>query len=177
MQLLRKCPCPVWLVGASSSRRPARILAAIDASCNDPGEAELNRSIIAHARAIQSAEEASLTVAYAWEPFGLDVLRHRMNADDFHAFVESARAAAASDVEAFVTSLSDRQNVVLLNGEPHDAIAQYADDAGVDLVVLGTVGRSGFAGAVMGNTAERILSKIRGSVLAIKPEGFVSPIS
>jgi nucleotide-binding universal stress UspA family protein len=42
----------------------------------------------------------------------------------------------------------------------------------VDIVVMGTVARSGIAGAVMGNTAERVLRRLRGSVLAIKPGAF-----
>lgn len=42
---------------------------------------------------------------------------------------------------------------------------------------MGTVARSGLAGFVMGNTAERVLQRLRGSVLAIKPPGFVSPVS
>jgi nucleotide-binding universal stress UspA family protein len=47
---------------------------------------------------------------------------------------------------------------------------------GIDLVVMGTVARSGIRGLVMGNTAERVLQRLRGSVLAVKPPGFVSPV-
>ena len=47
---------------------------------------------------------------------------------------------------------------------------------GIDLVVMGTVGRSGISGMLIGNTAERVLRKLPCSVLAVKPEGFVSPV-
>jgi nucleotide-binding universal stress UspA family protein len=47
----------------------------------------------------------------------------------------------------------------------------------VDLVVMGTVARTGIPGLIMGNTAEAILEQLDCSVLAIKPPGFVTPVS
>ena len=40
---------------------------------------------------------------------------------------------------------------------------------------MGTMARSGIAGLLIGNTAERVLRKLPCSVLAVKPDGFVSP--
>jgi nucleotide-binding universal stress UspA family protein len=42
---------------------------------------------------------------------------------------------------------------------------------------MGTVARTGIRGFFMGNTAETILEQIDCSVLAIKPEGFATPVS
>jgi hypothetical protein len=42
---------------------------------------------------------------------------------------------------------------------------------------MGTVARTGIAGFVMGNTAEMMLRQLRGSVLAVKPPGFVTPVT
>jgi len=42
---------------------------------------------------------------------------------------------------------------------------------------MGTVGRTGIPGLIMGNTAESILNNIGCSVLAVKPPGFVSPVT
>jgi len=42
---------------------------------------------------------------------------------------------------------------------------------------LGTLGRNGLPGMIIGNTSESILEKINCSVLALKPDDFVSPIS
>jgi nucleotide-binding universal stress UspA family protein len=41
---------------------------------------------------------------------------------------------------------------------------------------MGTVARSGTSGILIGNTAERILNSIECSVLALKPDSFVSSI-
>ncbi len=43
-------------------------------------------------------------------------------------------------------------------------------------VVMGTVARTGVAGLLVGNTAERLLDEVRCSVITLKPPGFVSPV-
>jgi nucleotide-binding universal stress UspA family protein len=42
---------------------------------------------------------------------------------------------------------------------------------------MGTVCRTGIAGFFIGNTAEKVLQEIDCSVLAIKPEGFETPVT
>ena len=41
---------------------------------------------------------------------------------------------------------------------------------------MGTVGRSGIKGLLLGNTAEKVLGTCDCSILTVKPDGFVSPI-
>jgi nucleotide-binding universal stress UspA family protein len=55
-------------------------------------------------------------------------------------------------------------------------IPDFAMEEQIDLIVMGTVGRSGISGLFIGNTAEKVLQKVDCSVLAVKPEGFVSPV-
>jgi len=40
-----------------------------------------------------------------------------------------------------------------------------------------TVSRSGNAGFIVGNTAEMVLHQVDYSVLTVKPDGFVSPVT
>jgi universal stress protein E len=47
----------------------------------------------------------------------------------------------------------------------------------VDLIVMGTVGRSGIPGFFIGNTAEEVLQCARASILSVKPPGFQSPVT
>ena len=42
---------------------------------------------------------------------------------------------------------------------------------------MGTVGRSGIKGVLLGNTAEKVLTTCDCSLLTVKPEGYESPIS
>ena len=57
------------------------------------------------------------------------------------------------------------------------AIEELVRTEGVTLVVMGSLARAGVPGILLGNTAERLLPLLSCSVLAIKPEGFVSPIT
>ncbi len=41
---------------------------------------------------------------------------------------------------------------------------------------MGTVSRTGVAGLLIGNTAERILRQVDCSVLTVKPDGFITPV-
>jgi nucleotide-binding universal stress UspA family protein len=42
---------------------------------------------------------------------------------------------------------------------------------------MGTVCRAGVPGLFIGNTAEKVLRHVSCSVLTVKPEGFVSPVT
>jgi nucleotide-binding universal stress UspA family protein len=63
-----------------------------------------------------------------------------------------------------------------LHGKPDDKIPECVDETEIDVLVMGTLARTGISGFVIGNTAENILQSINCSLVAMKPEGFVSPI-
>lgn len=105
----------------------------------------------------------------------------RSHASDhaFAAYVEDVRSRTAHDLRPLARSLGERMaevQTVHRRGDPEDVIPEYVVAGGVDLVVMGTAARSGMAGLLMGNTAERVLRKLPCSVLAVNPDGFVSPV-
>jgi universal stress protein E len=179
MELLRQCPCPVWLIGRGSPSARWRILAAIHANPSDAAEQELNGTILNWALTLKAFGDAELTLLQAWTPYGASLLRSRMSPDEFTEFIETARRTEDEALSGFVAPFKDRLTdvaVELVEGEPEDAIARFVESHGIDTVVMGTVARTGIAGLVMGNTAERVLQRLRGSVLAVKPPGFESPL-
>jgi nucleotide-binding universal stress UspA family protein len=61
---------------------------------------------------------------------------------------------------------------VLLEGDPAAEIARYAADAHIDVIVIGTHGRTGVDRAEMGSVAERVMREAACSVLVVKlPKG------
>mgnify|MGYP001554583134 CR=1 FL=1 len=56
-------------------------------------------------------------------------------------------------------------------------ISKLAEEIPADLVVTGTVGRTGIPGFFIGNTAESLMHELRLPVLAVKPEKVVSAIT
>lgn len=57
------------------------------------------------------------------------------------------------------------------------AVLNHIKEHGIQLLTMGTIARWGFAGMITGNTAERLLPQLPSSVLAVKPLGFVAPVS
>ncbi|MCK7506615.1 MAG: universal stress protein [Desulfobacterales bacterium] len=55
-------------------------------------------------------------------------------------------------------------------------IPALAKRKGIELIVMGTVCRTGIAGFLMGNTAEMVLQQVNCSVLTVKPDGFKTPV-
>jgi hypothetical protein len=68
-----------------------------------------------------------------------------------------------------------RHQIHLVQGEPRLLIPKLAAKERIDLIVMGTFCRTGIPGFLIGNTAEHILQNVDCSVLAVKPEGFVTP--
>lgn len=64
-----------------------------------------------------------------------------------------------------------------IKGNAGDVIPELARKFRPGLIVMGTVARAGVPGLFIGNTAEAILGKVNSSVLALKPEGFETPVS
>lgn len=56
----------------------------------------------------------------------------------------------------------------LLHGDPATQIVQFAEDEGVDLIVMGTHGRTGLKHLLMGSVAEHVLRHARCPVLVVR---------
>lgn len=65
----------------------------------------------------------------------------------------------------------------LRKGAATKVIPETAKELQADVLVMGTLARRGIAGLLIGNTAETILEQVQCSVLAVKPDGFASPIT
>lgn len=50
-------------------------------------------------------------------------------------------------------------------------------DLKIDVVVMVSIARSGIPGLLIGNQAEKTLNNIKCTVLIVKPDGFLSPVT
>ncbi|MFG0260849.1 MAG: universal stress protein [Novipirellula sp. JB048] len=178
MRLLRECPCVVNLV-TSTKAKPTHLLACIDTSTGHADDTELNKEILELGQAISASSEARFSIIQAWSIDGEQLLDGRMTAREFFQMKENrethVRRLLNESLQAHGCSTDD-EHVFMIKGNPTEVIPDFVKQNGVDLVVMGTVGRSGAAGVLVGNTAEQILDSIECSVIALKPRHFVSPI-
>lgn len=170
LHLFRRSPCPVWVVG-DDGELPRRILIAIDPSL-DPTRREMASKLLAWGDSLRTATGAQVEVVSAWQAAGADLLKEQLEPAEYNAYVDDALARAEQGLEALVQSHATGPSTTrchLLAGSARDVIPEFAEDRGFDLVLVGTLGRTGLAGEILGETAEMILRGVRCSVLAVAP--------
>lgn len=191
LHLLRKCPCPVWIVRPGEQPRYRRIVAAIDFDPweSDDPDGSLNDQILDLAAGVAFADFAELHLAHAWEPVADSVVRvfgSDLSEDDILSGAAEERAGHQARLEREAAQLGKRlgadsegylaPQLHLRQGNPRQVIPQLVKDLNADLVVMGTLSRSGIPGFLIGNTAEAILDNLDCSVVTLKPAGFESPV-
>jgi len=179
-QLLRYCPRALWLMPSGVPPTFKHVLACVDTSSEDPVDAELNDKIYTLAAAISEQQGSQLSVLHAWNMVDEAVLSARLNNEtvDKHLADEADYRKRLFDKFLKQLRASVRpQDVHMIKESPPKAVSDFVAKENVDLVVMGSVGRSGLSGLLIGNTAEKILDGIECAVLAVKPYGFKCPIT
>ena len=190
MQLLRNCPCPVWLMPAEKESEYACIVAAIDLKPDMPDveNDDLNEKIMALSGSLAFSDLVSLHFVHVWDaPGELTVSLWSDNASQASTdYVEGVRLRHERALYAFRDQLKERIGLDayshvapefhLRRGAPSEVIPEMIDKLQADLVIMGTVARAGIAGLLIGNTAEAVFEQVQCSLLAVKPPEFVSPV-
>ncbi len=174
---MRACPCPVWLIKPTHRKKYARILAAVDPDPSDEEKNRLNTYIMDLATSLAELERSELHVVHSWVVYSERVLKVLIG--DVNKLARDTRKTHKQWLRALLDK-SALENLTprvhLLEGKAKDLIPVLAKKKRVELIVMGTVARTGLPDFLIGNTAENVLSQVDCSVLTVKPEGFVTPI-
>ena len=181
LHLLRKCPCPVWVTKQEPQSSYDHILAAIGPLSEDDKENSLNTSIMDLATSIARQNEGILHVVHSWEVTGDDslTLRSEITAEIENNILTKHKATFQNSLDHFLGhyDLSEiAHEIHLKRGAPEFLVPEVQDTSDINLIVMGAIKKSVFPGYFVGNSAESILEQVNCSVLAVKPEGFVSPV-
>ena len=190
MQLLRNCPCPVWLTREHEKPKYENILAAVDFDPETPDavEQDLNQQILGLSGSVAFSDFAALHAIHVWDAPNETMIRKWSNnpQEASAAYVLGVHARHESAFIALRQQLAERvgrdasdylsPTFHLRRGAAATVIPETARQLKADLVVMGTVARTGIAGLLIGNTAEAVLEQLQCSVLAVKPTGFISPV-
>jgi nucleotide-binding universal stress UspA family protein len=113
-----------------------------------------------HAVGLAEAYKASLTIVYAFTP-GKEG-QTPADRDYWRTQLESIRP----------TNPKIPVSHVLLEGHPAAEIVKFAADAGINIIVMGTHGRTGVERQLMGSVAEQVMREATCSVMVVKlPKG------
>ena len=180
MHLMRKYPYPVWVMKPEQHTRYARVMAAADPMATDVRHQSLNHKIMQLASSLARIEGSQLHVVHAWLPvterisfFG----RPPLSEPELTAATRQAHETAFEELIQKCDLEGLRVQLHLQKGEASHLIPGLAQKKHIDVIVMGTLCRTGVPGLFIGNTAERVLWQVHCSVLTVKPEGFVTPVT
>ncbi|PCS22536.1 universal stress protein UspE [Candidatus Enterovibrio escicola] len=175
--LLRKCPCPVLLVKGLGWPENGKILTAVNVSSENEAHILLNNKLIDESKAMSKLlnAEVNLVNAYPATPVNVTIELPERNPASYTDGVRDHHLLAMKALRQ-KHSINEEQTFCQ-EGLPEDVIPEVAKKLDAGLVILGTTGRLGLSAFFMGNTAEHTIDQLNCDVLAIKPDGYVSPLT
>lgn len=167
-KLMRYCPCPVLMVKTEAPWTGGNILAAVDVGNADIEHRTLHSSIINHGYQIAALAEGNLHVISAHPSAMLSA------ADPAFQLKETIEARYRAACKQFQAEYDIADGQLHIEEGPADAlIPRVCHQLQAVVTVIGTVARTGFSGALMGNTAEVVLDTLESDVLVLKPADII----
>ncbi|QDT73499.1 universal stress protein [Lacipirellula limnantheis] len=166
-RLVRDCPTSVLVVNDEHRRPPQVVMAAVDFSAVSLKALSTASSVATH----WSAELHVLHVVESLE-ISAEAVKRNSQAERLRNEINDE---AAERILASVKRCGGELGKVRVHvswGTPWRELARTAERINAELIAIGTVGRSGINGLLIGNTAEKVLSACRRSILTVKPDDF-----
>lgn len=175
--LLRKCPVPVLLVKGENWPTNGNVLACVNLSAEDEAHEDLNDKIVKEAIAFSSITQASVNLvnAYPATPVNITI---ELPEFDPASYTDAVRGHHLMTMKALRQKycIAEEQTYVV-EGLAENVIPQVADEIKAEIVILGTTGRTGLSAVFIGNTAENTIDSLNCDLLALKPDGYISPLA
>jgi len=174
--LLRKSPCDVLLVKEHDWPKQGTILTAVNAVTEDPDHINLNAKVMQHACDLAKVIAANVKVVngYPGTPVNIAIEIPEFNTQQYNDSVKKLHTNSCVEL-AQQFDLSE-QDCYIEEGLAEDVIPALSKALDAELVIIGTIGRTGLSAAFIGNTAEHVIDRIDCDLLAVKPDGFISPV-
>lgn len=175
--ILRKCPCPVLLVKDHNWPENGNIIASLNIGSDETEHQSLNNQItemaIKFGKAING--HVNLVNSYPGTPINIAIEIPEFDSNQYNnSVLQHHTQSMKTHAEQYKIETS---RTFVQEGLPETVIEQVANQLDAELVVLGTIGRTGISAALIGNTAEHVIDRLNCDVLALKPEGYVSPLA
>jgi len=166
-RLLRECPAPVLICAEKKWRSTKPIVAAIDVGDRSRVKQRLDQEVIATAKHYAEALGCPLYLVHA---LYISPVLTELDLVDEYTQVRKIE----EELKPHILRLSRRHGIPvkqfrMKHGPADKVITSEAARLKAQLLVMGTVGRKGVKAALLGNTAEAVLSRLRTDVLALKP--------
>ncbi|SUB82395.1 Universal stress protein E [Pragia fontium] len=169
--LLRKCPCPVWMVKDQPWPEHGKALVSVNLSSDEDFHDELNKKLVKESlelAAFTDSTEVHLVSAYPSTSINIAIELPEFDPTVYNNAIRGQFLIAMKSLRQQFSIPEELTHVE--KGMPEDVIPAVAEEIEAGIVVLGTVGRTGLSAAFIGNTAERVIGHIKCDLLVIKPD-------
>lgn len=169
--LLRYCNAPLLLVQNSEwVKNP--VLAAVDPTASDVNHIALNHTILEYGKMLTHSIETKLHCVNTYETpsIGPAMSMGGVNVDYQSISVDICNANKSKMQRLLSEHKLTNNPWQVLEGDADIVIPKMAKEIDAQLVILGTVGRTGLSAAFIGNTAERVLANLSCEILALQPD-------
>jgi universal stress protein E len=155
-ELIRSCPCPLWLVRGGLLPNKPSVLVAVDPGHQQARRSQLDARLLGAAETLVGNIGGTISIIHADDP-------------------------GDSRIDA-VERLANRHGVqpahrYVFPGEATRVLPEAVWHVGADILLLGAVSRSRLDQPFIGTTAERVIDRVECDVFVVKPVGFRSPVS
>ena len=159
-KILRRARLPVFVARGSSA--PSRILVGVDLG-------ESTEHVLRTAQAWQDALGAKLTIVHVLAPVSLHPPNVGLGQEvlPLHAAREKETRRSIESAVDKVIPRDSRPDVRFVEGQPYEVLCDVAQQAGDDLVIVGTHEKHGLFD--LGDTAMRLAHRCQCSVLVARP--------
>jgi universal stress protein E len=166
-KIFRESPIPVMIVAKQKWRQKENVLCPLNLGLNKDSNHQLNRQIIKQGKVLAKLLNSQLYFCYAIPVpnilIDLDVVNKKK-------IVKEKTQKAHLEFAKFADEFGlDPSMLHTKAGEPEKVIPSIANKLKTRMVVIGTLGRKGIKGKLIGNTAEKVLHHLRTDLLTVSP--------
>ena len=170
-QLIRKCQLPVLLVKEHDWPADGNIVVALNFS-DEPDQGALNLKLFKEANhvaklvhgkvhLVNAVPAPTVNIALEVPGFTPEIYNEAILAHHQGMMDEFARDHHVPTEQTHV-----------VEGLPEDVLPEIAEQLDAELILLGSLGRTGWSAALIGNTAEQVVDGLHCDLLVLKPDAI-----
>jgi universal stress protein E len=179
-ELIRNCPCPLWLSKSDRLPRTLKALAAVDPYHSRAKPTRLDDIILRTALSITDDKPEQVIACHAYTPpntvmpvMTAELYWQPLSEKELRRFETSVRKTMERRLARYRIPL---RNQLTMPGDPASALVHATKKHHTNVIVMGAISRSALKRFFIGNTAERVIDEVECDLLVVKPASFRTPV-
>lgn len=165
--LIRELPCPILIAAPHKWKSKPTILATLDVEKTDAVQARINEDVLTWSKLWSDNTGNCIKCCYT---IPVSEVLEDMDIVSAKAVKNKHEPIATKKMIDLLDTVDLKNSEThITTGNPAKEIPSYANKIKADLVIMGSIGRKGVEGMLLGNTAEKILHHLHTDTLIIRP--------